>query len=97
MMKPKTKDELLAIIAKDKPDFAPGEKMAYSNADYILLGYIVERLAGKLSGRFKRKNHFEARAHEYISRHHEHQCEQKRKFFLLMMEGSQARFGLNSC
>jgi D-alanyl-D-alanine carboxypeptidase len=47
LMKPKTKDEMLAIIAKGKPDFEPGEKMAYSNAGYIVLGYIVEKLAGK--------------------------------------------------
>ncbi|HEX8174950.1 MAG TPA: serine hydrolase domain-containing protein [Pyrinomonadaceae bacterium] len=46
-MKPKTKDELLAIIAKGTPDFEPGEKMGYSNAGYIVLGYIVEKLAGK--------------------------------------------------
>ncbi|MBD0369927.1 MAG: beta-lactamase family protein [Pyrinomonadaceae bacterium] len=46
-MKPKTKDEMLAVIAKSQPDFEPGEKMAYSNAGYIVLGYIVEKLAGK--------------------------------------------------
>ncbi|HKS28955.1 MAG TPA: serine hydrolase domain-containing protein [Pyrinomonadaceae bacterium] len=45
--KPKTKDELLAVIAKSKPDFEPGEKMFYSNAGYIVLGFLVEKLAGK--------------------------------------------------
>jgi CubicO group peptidase (beta-lactamase class C family) len=33
---------------KDKPlDFPPGEKHAYSNSGYILLGLIIEKVAGK--------------------------------------------------
>ncbi|HJQ22845.1 MAG TPA: serine hydrolase domain-containing protein [Blastocatellia bacterium] len=46
-MNPKTKDEMLAMIAKSQPDFEPGAKYAYSNAGYIVLGDIVEKLAGK--------------------------------------------------
>lgn len=44
---PKTKEEMIAVIAKGKPVFEPGEKAAYSNPNYILLGYIVEKLGGK--------------------------------------------------
>ena len=43
----KTKDEMLAIIAKGKPDFEPDAKYSYSNSGYVLLGYIVERVSGK--------------------------------------------------
>jgi CubicO group peptidase (beta-lactamase class C family) len=33
---------------KDKPlDFEPGTKMRYSNSGYVLLGYIIEKVAGK--------------------------------------------------
>jgi D-alanyl-D-alanine carboxypeptidase len=41
-----TKDTLLAVIAQGKPEFEPGEKYAYSNAGYFILGNIVEK-AGK--------------------------------------------------
>lgn len=46
-LNPRTKDETLAFIARAKPDFEPGEKRSYSNAGYVLLGFIVEKLAGK--------------------------------------------------
>lgn len=44
MTQPKTQAELLAIIAKFKPDFEPGAKFDYSNSNYIVLGYLVEKL-----------------------------------------------------
>ena len=44
MTQPKTQAELLAIMAAPKPDFEPGAKHAYSNTNYIVLGYIVEKL-----------------------------------------------------
>jgi D-alanyl-D-alanine carboxypeptidase len=44
LAQPKTQAELLAIIAKTTPDFAPGTKAAYSNSGYVVLGYIVEKL-----------------------------------------------------
>ena len=44
---PKTQSELLAIIAKGTPDFEPDAKYSYSNAGFVLLGMIVEKLTGK--------------------------------------------------
>jgi D-alanyl-D-alanine carboxypeptidase len=44
MTQPKTQAEMLAIIEKTTPDFAPGTKAAYSNTNFVLLGYIVEKL-----------------------------------------------------
>lgn len=44
MTQPKTQAELLAIMAATKPDFEPGAKFAYSNSNYIVLGYLVEKL-----------------------------------------------------
>lgn len=42
--KPQTQSEMISIIASHKLDFSPGTKTAYSNTNYVLLGYIVEKL-----------------------------------------------------
>ncbi|HEY5616146.1 MAG TPA: serine hydrolase domain-containing protein [Bacteroidota bacterium] len=47
---PITKDELLTLIAKGKPDFEPDAKHSYSNSGYTLLGLILEKLTGKPYG-----------------------------------------------
>ena len=39
--------ELTAIFAKQKPDFEPDEKAEYSNTNFVLLGYIIERITKK--------------------------------------------------
>ncbi|MDP9192274.1 MAG: serine hydrolase [Acidobacteriota bacterium] len=39
---PQTKVQMVERFAAMKPGFAPGEKVAYSNANYALLGYIIE-------------------------------------------------------
>jgi len=44
MTKPKTHDEMLDIISKNKVDFQPNEKAAYSNANFVVLGYIIEKI-----------------------------------------------------
>ncbi|MEP6794544.1 MAG: serine hydrolase domain-containing protein [Saprospiraceae bacterium] len=47
MTLPKTEDEMIAIISKNKPDFEPNEKASYSNSNFVLLGYIIEKITKK--------------------------------------------------
>ena len=50
--------DLIAIF-KDKPmDFAPGEKWAYNNSAYVLLGAVIEKASGQTYGDFVEKNIF---------------------------------------
>jgi D-alanyl-D-alanine carboxypeptidase len=42
--------ELVALVAGQKPDFAPGTSWAYSNTNYTLAGLIVERASGHRLG-----------------------------------------------
>jgi CubicO group peptidase (beta-lactamase class C family) len=44
MDKPKTHDELLKIIKDKGSDFEPGTEADYSNTNYLLLGYIIEKV-----------------------------------------------------
>lgn len=44
MTQPKTEDEMIAIIAKNSSDFQPNEKAAYSNSNFVILGYIIEKI-----------------------------------------------------
>jgi len=44
---PKSKAEMIAIIAKNKPDFVPDAKAQYSNSNFVLLGFIIEKLRKK--------------------------------------------------
>jgi CubicO group peptidase (beta-lactamase class C family) len=41
--KPHTEKEMVEIISKGGSDFEPGSKFAYSNSNYILLTYILEK------------------------------------------------------
>ncbi len=47
MGKPMTEAGMAAIFAQEKPDFEPGAKAEYSNANFVLLGYIIEKITGK--------------------------------------------------
>jgi len=44
---PKTHEELLAMISAQKPDFEPNAKADYNNSNYLLLGYILEKITKK--------------------------------------------------
>ncbi|SIQ75098.1 D-alanyl-D-alanine carboxypeptidase [Chryseobacterium sp. RU37D] len=45
--KPQTQNDLINIIKKYKSDFDPGIKFEYSNSNYILLGFILEKVYKK--------------------------------------------------
>ena len=47
MTQPKSQSEMVAIIAKNKPDFQPDEKAVYSNSNFVLLSFIIEKVTGK--------------------------------------------------
>ena len=44
MTQPKTEDEMVKIISKNKVDFEPNAKASYSNSNFLLLGYIIEKI-----------------------------------------------------
>jgi CubicO group peptidase (beta-lactamase class C family) len=55
---PATPAQLVARF-RDKPlDFAPGEQFSYSNSGYVLLGYLIEKIAGESYEKFVRENIF---------------------------------------
>ncbi|WP_432713200.1 serine hydrolase domain-containing protein [Pedobacter sp.] len=43
----KSEKEMVAIISKLESDFEPGSKAAYSNSNYVLLSYILQKLYNK--------------------------------------------------
>lgn len=45
--KAKNEKEMVAIIAKADSDFTPNSKAAYSNSNYVLLSYILEKIYKK--------------------------------------------------
>ncbi|HEX4959945.1 MAG TPA: serine hydrolase [Thermoanaerobaculia bacterium] len=54
-----TLDALIALF-KDKPlEFTPGEKWAYDNSGYVLLGAIIEKVSGKSYERFVEEEIFQ--------------------------------------
>lgn len=45
-------DEIIGLVKELPLDFAPGEKWAYSNTGYYLLGLVVEKVSGQSYGDF---------------------------------------------
>jgi CubicO group peptidase (beta-lactamase class C family) len=44
---PRTEEQMVAVFAKMKPDFEPDAKAQYSNTNFVLLGYIIEKITKK--------------------------------------------------
>ncbi len=40
-------EQILGIIRASTPDFEPGERVRYSNSNYVLLGFIIESITGQ--------------------------------------------------
>jgi D-alanyl-D-alanine carboxypeptidase len=47
MSQPRTEKEMIAMMSTYPVDFQPDEKFAYSNTNYLLLGYIIEKVTKK--------------------------------------------------
>lgn len=50
-----TTEELVAVFADEPVDFAPGERWAYNNSGYVLLGAIIEQVTEKPWNEFIRE------------------------------------------
>jgi CubicO group peptidase (beta-lactamase class C family) len=44
---PKTQEEMIEIMAAGGSDFDPDTKAEYSNSNFVILGYILEKISGK--------------------------------------------------
>lgn len=54
-----TTPEKLVARFRDKPlEFQPGEKFAYDNSGYVLLGYLIEKVSGQTYAQFVQENIF---------------------------------------
>jgi CubicO group peptidase (beta-lactamase class C family) len=53
-----TPEQLVNLSADSTLEFKPGERFAYSNSGYLLLGYIIEKVTGKSYEQVLRENIF---------------------------------------
>ncbi|RYF20982.1 MAG: class A beta-lactamase-related serine hydrolase [Flavobacteriales bacterium] len=51
--------EVIDFFKNETPDFMPGEKFEYNNSGYVILGYLIEKLASENYESFINKNIFE--------------------------------------
>jgi CubicO group peptidase (beta-lactamase class C family) len=54
-----TREEIIKLIAEAPMDFAPGDRWAYNNTGYFLLGMIIEKVSGKEYGAFLNERIFQ--------------------------------------
>ena len=54
-----TPQQLVALVANQRLDFAPGTRWNYSNTGYILLGMLIEKLSGHSYADFLKSTIFE--------------------------------------
>jgi D-alanyl-D-alanine carboxypeptidase len=47
---PFSSDDMIAIVKRHQPDFAPGEKVVYCDTNFAFLGVIIEKVTGKPAG-----------------------------------------------
>jgi len=55
---PRSLDAMVALIARERPQFTPGAKFSYSNDDYILLGAVVQAVSGESYPDYLRRHVF---------------------------------------
>ena len=55
--KPQSEAAMINIMEKQKPDFEPDAKAEYSNTNFVLLGYIIEKITGKTYAEELKKSH----------------------------------------
>lgn len=54
-----TLEETIAIFKKEPLDFTPGTEYSYSNSNYVLLSYIIEKVSGETYAHYIRTHIFE--------------------------------------
>jgi D-alanyl-D-alanine carboxypeptidase len=55
MTQSKTQDDMLAVISKSPVEFQPNEKLSYSNSNYVVLGYIIEKVSNRSYSKYLSK------------------------------------------
>lgn len=62
-----TSEELVDIAFANEPAFAPGDDIAYSNTNYVLLGMVIEQLTGQPAAEVLQARLFEPLGMEHTS------------------------------
>ena len=58
LIKARTLRDLLPLVAADRPEFPPGERFAYSDTGFLLLGLMIEQVSGESYGDYVRGHIF---------------------------------------